>query len=110
MPPFGLAELHGSTNIFGGNNDGCFDNGFPHFPEFPAGPVGGVVHNEFTAVFGNYAVVHGRRGGNEVQVEFALESVTGDFHVQKSQESASEPKPEGDGGFGFEGERGVVKL
>ena len=64
----------------------------------------------FLAVFSHHAVGHRRRGGNQVEAELALQAVAGDFHVQQSQEAAAETKSEGDGGFGLEGEGGVVKL
>ena len=49
-------------------------------------------------------------GGDEVEVELALEALLDDFHVEEAEESAAEAEAEGDGGFGLEGEAGVVEL
>ena len=50
------------------------------------------------------------QGGDEVEVELALEPLLRDLHVQHTQEAAAEAEAEGDGALRLEGEGGVVEL
>ena len=59
---------------------------------------------------GGDAVANAGRSSNEIDAEFAFESLLSDFHVQKAQKSAAKAKAEGDGIFRFVEERGVVEL
>ena len=49
-------------------------------------------------------VAHAGGGGDEVEVEFALEALLNDFHVEQAEEAAAEAEAEGDGTFGLEEE------
>ena len=68
------------------------------------------MHHPLRTIFTHNTVGHRRRRGNQVQVELALQAVTGNFHVQKAQEATAETKAQRDGGFWFVGQRGIVKL
>ena len=51
-----------------------------------------------------------RRGGNQIQIEFAFQPLFDDFHVQQSQEPAPEALPQRRRFFWHELETGVVQL
>ena len=53
---------------------------------------------------------HARRGGNQIEIEFALQPFLDDLHVQKAQEAAAETIAQRHGSFGFKGERRVVEA
>ena len=42
---------------------------------------------------------HARRGGDQVDVEFALEALLHDFHVQQAEKSAAKTEAQRDGIF-----------
>ena len=69
-----------------------------------------VVDVELRPVGEEGPVLHARRGGDEGQVELALEPLAHDLHVQEAQEAAAETDAQGMGGLGLEGEAGVVEL
>ncbi len=50
------------------------------------------------------------RGGDEVEVELALEALLNDLHVQQAEEAAAEAEAEGDGAFRLEEEGRVVEA
>ena len=49
-------------------------------------------------------------GGDEVEIEFALQTLLNDFHVEQAEEAAAEAEAEGDGTFGLEEERRIVEA
>ncbi len=53
---------------------------------------------------------HARRGGDQVDVEFALEALLHDFHVQQAQKSAAEAESQRHGSFRLVEKCGVVQL
>ena len=53
---------------------------------------------------------HAGSGGDEIEVELALQPLLDDLHVQEPQETAPEPEPQRLAVFGFERERRVVEL
>ena len=55
-------------------------------------------------------VVHRGARGNEREVEFALESLLDDLHVEKPEEAHAEAKAQGHGGLGLPGEGRVVDV
>ena len=57
-----------------------------------------------------HAIQHARRGGDQVHVEFALEPLLHDLHVQQAEEAAAEPEPERHRRFRLEEERRVVET
>ncbi len=71
-----------------------------------AGRVGDVEH---LALAGEDLVGHVGRGLDQRQVALAFEPLLDDLHVEHAQEPAAEPEAEGVGGFGLEGEAGVVE-
>ena len=57
-----------------------------------------------------HAVLHRRRGGDEAQVELALEALADDLHVQQAEEAAPEAEAERARRLGLVGERRVVEA
>ncbi len=61
-------------------------------------------------VFGRDFVRHVRRGGDQVEIEFAAQSFGHDLHVEQTEEAATESEAERHGGFRFVNQRRVVEL
>ncbi len=74
------------------------------------GPTRGVIDLDDGAIGEVDFVADAGRGGDEVEVEFALEALLDDLHVEQAEEAAAEAEAEGDGGFRLEEEGGVVEL
>ena len=74
------------------------------------GQLGRVVDVELGPVGEEGPVLHARRGGDQREVELALEALADDLHVQQAEEAAAEADAQGVGGLGLEGEAGVVEL
>ena len=62
------------------------------------------------ALFRRHPVRYIGYGGDDVHVEFAVEALLDDFHVEQAEEAAAETESEGEGAFRVERERGVVEL
>ena len=62
------------------------------------------------SVHGMHTVDNRRRRGDNIQIEFPLQTLLNDFHVQKSQEAAAEAEAQGHGGFRIEYQGRVVDL
>src|SRR5690348_1458906 len=106
-----LAELKdGADGIVGGDDHGG-ENGL-----FDAGDLRGrrefrgIVHFDGFVGCRRDAVTHAGGGGDEVNVEFALEALLDDFHVQEAKEAAAEAETQSGGVFGFVEKSGVVEL
>ena len=89
-----------------GDDDGLFD----FVDGGGVGPAAGVLHVARGAAGEVDFVADAGGGGDEVEAELALEALLNDFHVEEAEEAAAEAEAEGDGGFGLEGEAGVVEL
>ena len=63
---------------------------------------GAIAHDDF--------VDHRGCGGNEVHIEFALETLLHDFHVQQAEESTTKTKTQRLGYFGLVHQRGVIEF
>jgi len=104
-------ELHDVADELGGDHDEDADHGFADLADFGGlGEEGGVVDDDLRAVGLGDLVDDRRVGGDDIHVELAAEAFLDDFHVEEAEESAAEAEAEGDGGFGLEGEGGVVDL
>ena len=72
---------------------------------------GRVVDDDHAAAMHQVDVVlDGRRGGDEVEVELALEALLDDLHVEEAEEAAAEPEPERHGALRLVGEARVVEV
>ncbi len=104
-------ELHHVADVFVGDHDEAFDDGFADFlDDAHVGEVGWVIDFQAFAVGADDFVDDARVGGDDVHVVFAAEAFLDDFHVEESEEAAAEAEAEGDGAFGLEDEGGVVDL
>ena len=75
------------------------------------GELGRVVDRDPAAVHRQlHPVLDRGRGGDEVEVELALEALLDDLHVEQPQEAAAEPEPERDRALRLVRERGVVEV
>ena len=109
--PAVLTHGHDVAHIVGGRDDGDLSIGLPGLQDGAGiGVVVGVVHPHHGAVRLGDLVDHGGEGGDQVQVEFPLQPLLDDLHVEHAQKAAAEPKAQGNGGLGFEGQGGVVEL
>ena len=89
-----------------GQDIGLLD--FGYFRDF--GQSRGVVHLERIALRGGNAVGDVRHGGDDIHVEFAVESLLDNLHVEQPEESAAESEAERQRALGLERERSVVEL
>ena len=67
-----------------------------------------IVDVQRFASGGFHFIDNRRRGGDEVEVVFALQPLLHDFHVQHAEEAAAEAKAQRLRGFRLVKERGVV--
>ncbi len=74
------------------------------------GHVGGIVQLLHRAVVQMHAVDDAGRGGDEIEIEFALQPLADDFQMQQAQKSAAEAEAQRGGGFGFVGEARIVQM
>ena len=74
------------------------------------GHLRGRVDLDHLAVGRRHAVAHAGRGRDQVEIEFALESLLHDLHVQQAEKAAAEAEAERDRGLGLVEERGVVQA
>ena len=98
-------ERENSANVFfvgedGGEDDGLFDFGDLAGIE----PARRVVDFDHLAVGLCDLVADAGGGGDEVEIEFALEALLNDFHVEQAEEAAAEAEAESDGAFRLEEE------
>ena len=69
-----------------------------------------VVDFDHFAVGGGDAIAHAGRGGDQIDVELALQALLHDFQVQQAEEAAAETEAQRDGIFRLVEECGVVQL
>ena len=74
------------------------------------GNFAGTVDFDDFAGHARNAVAHARRGGDQVEPEFALQPLLHDFHVQQAEESAAKSESQRHGIFRLVKKRGVVQL
>ncbi len=73
-------------------------------------PGGVVDHHRAAPADERDLVLDRRRGGDQVEIELALEALLHDLHVQQAQEAAPEAGPQGDRRFRLEADRGIVQV
>jgi hypothetical protein len=98
-----LAELQHVAQVVVGDEDGGLDPRLLDMLDIgEVGHVGGVVQLHHRAVLHVDVVDHGRRGGDEVDVVFALEPVADHLEVEEPEEAAAEAEAEGGRGLHLE--------
>lgn len=106
-----LAELEQPAEIFIGDEDGGLDPRFLYGVDLDnVGHVDGVVELDLAAVGHVDFVDHGRRGGDEVEVEFALQPLLYDLHMQQAEEAATETEAKGLRAFHLVVQGGIVEA
>src|SRR5258706_3907832 len=106
-----LAKLQNSADGIVVGDDHRFDDGlFDFFDVAGIRKFGRAVDFDDFAGHARNAVTHARRGGDQVQAEFALQPFLYDFHVQQAEEAAAKTETERHGIFRLVKKRRVVQL
>ena len=109
--PVILAQLHDGSHEVRRGHDAGLDHGLLHVVDLGGvREAGGVVDDHGLAGHHLHPIDHGGAGGDEIEIEFPLQSLRDDLHVQKPQKAAAEAVPEGRAGLFLEGQGGVVQL
>ncbi len=72
--------------------------------------VGRIVELLHRAIIHMQAVNHRRRGGDEINAEFAVDALAHDLQMQQPQEAATKTKTERGRGFHFIGKARIVEM
>ena len=75
-----------------------------------SGNLRGVIDLDDLAGIGGDAVADAGGGGDEIDIELALQALLHDFQVQQAEEAAAEAEAEGHGVLGFEIEGAIVEA
>src|SRR5690606_35638507 len=90
LPPFGLVQLHHGPHVIVRHHDGSPDIRLLDVIDLLlGGHVGGIVDLLHFPVGQVYLVNHAGRGGDQRNVEFPLDSLLDDLHVQQAQKTAA---------------------
>src|SRR5262249_10919938 len=105
-----LHEFENAANILfvgedGGSDDRLFDSGDLAL----RWPARRIVDVHDLAVSLDHVVTYARRGGDQLQTEFALHSLLDDLHVQQAEKAAAEAEAQRRRAFRLEEERGIVE-
>ena len=105
LPALLLDELENSANVlFVGHNHGG-DHRLFDFANLTLGnPLRWIINvNHGPIAFGD-AIAHARSSGNKIQIEFALEALLDNFHMEQAKKSAAESEAERGRALGLEEE------
>jgi hypothetical protein len=102
------SSMMAPTNSFG-RQDGGGHHGFADLGDLARGVFAGVGHGGHLLVLERDLVLHVGRRGDQVQVVFAFEALTGDFQVEQAEEAHAEAEAQCCGGFRLVDQRGVVE-
>ncbi len=106
-----LAQLHDGAHIVGRREDLRRNHGLLHVVDVGRiGQISGVVDVQLGTVGLDHVVDHRGRGGNQIQIELALQALLNDLHVQQTQEARAEAEAQRHRGLRLKGQRGVVEL
>ena len=72
--------------------------------------AGRVMHLYHTAIFGIDIIGYVRHRGDDVHIEFAIQTLLHDLHVQQAKESAAKTEAQRHGTLRLEGQRSIVQL
>ncbi len=109
-PPV-LAEFEHHAQMLVRHKDGRFDPWFLHGPDLHGiGHVGGIVKLDFPTVDQGETVDDGRCGGDDVDIELALDALADDVEMQEAKKSATKSETQSGGSFHFEGKACVVEA
>ena len=105
-----LAQLHDRAHELAGGQDRGPHHRLGDGGDLALGELAGVGHRVRAAVLHRHLVDHGGGGGDDVQVELALQALADDLQVQQAQVAAAEAEAQGHGGLRLIGQGGVVEL
>ena len=104
------AKLHDGAHVVGRDDDLGREVGLLDVVDARGlGHVLRGVDHEVRAVCAVDVVLHAGGGGDEIEVELALEALLDHLHVQQAQETHAEAKAQGVGGLGLVDEGRVVE-
>ena len=103
---FRMPPRYSSLRDHGGVDDGLFDL----LDRAGVGELGRVIDLDDLAGVGGDAVAHARGGGDQVDIELALQALLHDFQVQQAEKAAAEAEAERHGVFRLEIEGAVVEA
>ena len=90
-----LAQLHQRARVVGRRDDADLEVGLlDEVDALRVGEVGRVVDDVERAIGAVHAVFDAGRGGDQGEVELALEALLDDLHVQQAEEAAAEAEAE----------------
>ena len=90
-----LAELHDRPRVVRGREHRGPHRRLEDLFDLPLGELRRVRHDHLLAALGHHPVNNRRRGGDDVDTEFAFHAFPHDLQMQQSQEPASEAEAEG---------------
>ena len=103
-------QFENAAQEFLAGDHGGVDDGFLDLLDLArVGELGRIVHFDHLAIRGGDAVANARRGGDQVDIEFALQPLLDDFQVQQAEKAAAETEAQGHGILRLEAERAVVE-
>ena len=106
-----LTEIHQGTDIFRRGEDACLDIRLLRLRNGGGiRVVGGVINGNLCAVGEGEVVDNAGGGGDEIEIEFPLQTLLNDLHVEKPQKAAAEAEAQGSGGFRLIGKGSVIEL
>src|SRR5262249_39017983 len=106
-----VTQLHAAPDVFGRRDDGSQDVRLLDLLDQVRGrQVRRVVDLHHPAVRAGNPVTHAGTGGNQREVEFALEPLLNDLTVQQTEEAAAKAEAQRRRGLRLEGESCVVEL
>ena len=106
-----VAQRHHIAHVFLWHQDGGGDNRLQNgFHRGQIRQFRRIFHFDMFASLQNHFIHHGRRGGNQVHIELALQAFLHDFQVQQAQEAAAEAEAQRLRHFRLEFQRSVVEL
>lgn len=112
MPPSSparLAQFHDGADELAGRNDGGLHDGLVDGTDLALRPVRRIGDDDLGAILFEHSVDDVGRGGDQVQIELALQTLAGDLHVQQTQEATPEPETQRHRCFRLIGQRRVVE-
>ena len=106
-----LAQVHQAADVFVGGVEVDVHEGLLLLDDVGGvGVAGRVVYHLHGAVGQGQTIADAGRGGDEVEVELALQTLGDDLHVEQTEEAAAEAKAQRGTGFQLKGQGGVVEL
>ena len=109
-PPF-LAELDQAAHEIRPGEDRGLDDGFFDLHDLrERRQLGRIVHGDLAAIGQVDVEPHAGRSGDEIQIEFPLQPLLDDLHVEQTQEAAAQTEAQRRGGFRLIGEAAVVEA